>query len=155
MQSIELDEILLLEAATYSDWHVDIAKPESSVIFREVNEAGDKLAEAKPSRVPQGMVPVLYHMVAWLKEHRAAGDRPAFAMDIGNLRFRGERMRPERYALRRSRQVVERIQELQLGSAAEALLLDPEFRSGGLLLITGDTGAGEIDYRAIDRQDAP
>ncbi|KND62307.1 Type IV fimbrial assembly, ATPase PilB [Candidatus Burkholderia verschuerenii] len=143
MQPTELDDMLLLEAATYSDWHVDIAKPETSVVFREVNEDGERLAEAKPSKVPQSMLPVLFHMATWLKEHRDNGDQDAFALDIGNLRYRGQRMRADRYALRRSRKEVEKVKELGLGRAAEELLLDPEFRSGGLILVCGETGAGK------------
>ncbi|NIF40152.1 hypothetical protein F3J14_04390 [Burkholderia sp. Tr-862] len=142
MQS-ELDEMLLLEAASYSDWHVDIAKPETSVVFRELNDDGERLAEAKPSKVPERMRPVLFHMTTWLKAHRDNGDADALAFDIGDLRFRGQRMRVNRYALRRSRKEVAGIKELNLGRAAEDLLLDPEFRAGGLILVCGETGAGK------------
>ncbi|MEX3960177.1 ATPase, T2SS/T4P/T4SS family [Trinickia sp. EG282A] len=143
MQPTELDDMLLLEAATYSDWHVDISRPETSVVFREVNDQGETLAEAKPSKVPQNMQPVLLHMTEWLKKHRESGDQHSFAMSIKELRFRGERMRPDRYALRRTRQEVESLSGLNLGRAAEELLLDPEFRSGGLILVCGETGAGK------------
>jgi Tfp pilus assembly pilus retraction ATPase PilT len=143
MQLTELDDMILLEAATYSDWHVDIAKPETSVVFREVNENGERLSEAKPSRVPARMLPVLFHMTALLKAHRDNGDQDAFALDIRDLRYRGQRMRVDRYALRRSRKEVETIKELGLGRAAEELLLAPEFRAGGLILVCGETGAGK------------
>ncbi|SEI14529.1 ATPase, T2SS/T4P/T4SS family [Paraburkholderia hospita] len=143
MQSSELDELLLLEAATYSDWHVDIEKPESSVLFREINEDGERLAEAKPCKVPASMAPVLFAMVKWLKEHRENGDHHSLAMTVGRLRFRGERIRPNRYALRRTRQEVEGLPELELGAAAQQLLLDPEFRAGGVILVCGETGAGK------------
>ncbi|NRF83854.1 Flp pilus assembly complex ATPase component TadA [Burkholderia gladioli] len=143
MQPTVLDDMLLLEAATYSDWHVDIEKPETSVVFREVGEEGERLAEAKPSRVPPRMLPVLFHMTGWLKAHRDKGDQDAFALDLGHLRYRGQRMRVDRYALRRSRKEVEGIKELGLGRAAEELLLAPEFRAGGLILVCGETGAGK------------
>lgn len=143
MEAHDVDDMLLLEAATYSDWHVDIARPETSVVFRERNEAGDALAEAKPSRIPPSMIPVLHVMLTRLRAHRDAGNRHSFAMNVGNLRFRGEVIRADRYALRRTRQEVETLESLKLGRAAEELLLDPEFRSGGLMLVTGDTGAGK------------
>src|SRR5260364_429146 len=95
----QLDEWLLLKAAPYTDWHVDIDKPETSVVFLSENETGEALVHAQPMRV------------------------------------RGERLRPARYALRRTQQRVESLKALRLGAGAEQLLLDPEFCSGGLILI--------------------
>src|SRR5260364_39651 len=94
----QLDEWLLLKAAPYTDWHVDIDKPETSVVFLSENETGEALVHAQP------------------------------------MRFRGERLRPARYALRRTQQRVESLKALRLGAGAEQLLLDPEFCSGGLIL---------------------
>lgn len=139
----QLDDMLLLAAAKFTDWHVDINKPESSVVFASQNDAGDDLAEAKPMRVPDLLAPVLSFVIHRLKEHFASGDQPAFAFDLGDMRFRGQRMRPGRYALRRSRSKVDPLSGLGLGAGCEQVLLDPEFRSGGLVLVCGEHGAGK------------
>jgi len=139
----QLDEMLLLTAAKFTDWHVDINKPETSVIFASQNDAGADLAEAKPMRVPDALKPVLGYIIDTLTVHRDGGDHPAFAFDLGDMRFRGQRMRPGRYALRRSRSKVDPLSGLGLGSGCEQVLLDPEFRSGGLVLICGEHGAGK------------
>ena len=139
----QLDDMLLLTAAKFTDWHVDINKPESSVVFASQNDEGGELAEAKPMRVPEMLMPVLSHIIGTLKDHREAGDQPAFAFDLGEMRFRGQRMRPGRYALRRARAKVDPLRGLGLGAGCEQVLLDPEFRSGGLVLICGEHGAGK------------
>ncbi|WP_346769575.1 ATPase, T2SS/T4P/T4SS family [Cupriavidus oxalaticus] len=52
-------------------------------------------------------------------------------------------MRPGRYALRLSPKVVQNLGELKLGAEASQLLLDEDFRKGGLILVAGDTGSGK------------
>jgi type II secretory ATPase GspE/PulE/Tfp pilus assembly ATPase PilB-like protein len=111
------------------------------------------LAEARPMRVPETLWPVLKHLIDRLVLHKSAGDQPSFAFDVGDLRFRGERMRPDRYALRRTRKETDPLNKLNLGGAAE-LLLDPDFRSGGLILVCGEHGAGKsttVRATVIDR----
>src|SRR5260363_295754 len=139
----QLDEWLLLKAAPYTDWHVDIDKPETSVVFLSENEAGEALVHAQPMRVPEPLRPLLFHLIERLQAHVSAGDPHSFAIDLGSMRFRGERLRPARYALRRTQQRVESLKALRLGAGAEQLLLDPEFCSGGLILISGEHGAGK------------
>lgn len=139
----QLDDMLLLEAAKFTDWHVDINKPESSVVFASQSDGGADLAEAKPMRVPERLLPVLGNIIGTLRDHRDGGDQPAFAFDLCDMRFRGQRIRPGRYALRRSRSKVDPLKSLGLGTGCEQVLLDPEFRSGGLLLVCGEHGAGK------------
>ncbi|CCD28938.1 Putative type II secretion system protein E [Candidatus Glomeribacter gigasporarum BEG34] len=139
----QLDEWLLLKAAPYTDWHVDIDKPETSVVFLSENETGEALVHAQPMRVPEPLRPLLFHLIERLQAHVSAGDPHSFAIDLGSMRFRGERLRPARYALRRTQQRVESLKALRLGAGAEQLLLDPEFCSGGLILISGEHGAGK------------
>jgi len=146
--SDDLDPMLLVEASRYSDWHIDIAVPERSVLFLEASAAGSQgseaqLGEAMPCRVPANMKPIFDQLVLKLKEHQAAGDAPALRLSIFKMGFRGERIKPSRYALRRIRDKVDPMDKLALGKAASDVLLDPSFRSGGLVLIAGETGAGK------------
>src|SRR5260364_339173 len=145
----QMDEIVRIisvngtqvKAAPYTDWHVDIDKPETSVVFLSENETGEALVHAQPMRVPEPLRPLLFHLIERLQAHVSAGDPHSFAIDLGSMRFRGERLRPARYALRRTQQRVESLKALRLGAGAEQLLLDPEFCSGGLILISGEHGA--------------
>src|SRR5260364_283336 len=102
----QLDEWLLLKAAPYTDWHVDIDKPATSVVFLSENETGEALVHAQPMR------PLLFHLIERWQAHVSAGDPHSFAIDLGSMRFRGERLRPARYALRRTQQRVESLKAL-------------------------------------------
>lgn len=141
--SMDKVEGSLIEAASqYSDWHIDIDKPATSVMFtRSAEDRGDG---AVPCLIPIALRPFVVELERMLKEHEEANGPHAFNLDITEkFRFRGERIRPRRYALRRIRNDVVPLPELGLGDDAVKVLMDPEFRSGGLILIAGETGAGK------------
>ena len=146
--SNEIDPMLLLEATKYRDWHIDVEQPATSVLFAQARagDAGDgeqQTAEAAPCKVPTSLLPVFEMLVHKLREHRDAGDVPSFPLALQSLRFRGERIRPNRYALRIVPEKVAPIDQLNLGRGATDLLLDSSFRNGGLILVAGETGAGK------------
>src|SRR5260364_476697 len=70
----QLDEWLLLKSAPYTDWHVDIDKPETSVVVLSENETGEALVHAQPMRVPEPLRPLLFHLIERLQAHVSAGD---------------------------------------------------------------------------------
>lgn len=133
-----------LEATSYRDWHVDQNAPEKSVVFRP--QVGDEATPFSiPSKVPSSLEPVLVRILACLAALQAEGDAKSIKLDVdGKLAFRGERIRPGRFALRLSPKSVMGINECKLGPEASAMLIDESFRhTGGLILIAGDTGAGK------------
>lgn len=139
---IPIDEVLWLEASTFRDWHIDLDDISKTVVFRPLRD-GAATAQSVPSKVPQSMLPVCHAIAHTLKQ--AVGDSAvkSLAFPVGPLFFRGERIRPGRYALRLSPKVVQNLGELKLGQEASQLLLDESFRKGGLILVAGDTGSGK------------
>ncbi len=135
------DEILAL-ASDYSDWHIDLVHCETSVLFKS-NAGEEKDADSAPVPIPEFLRSFFDILCRMLREHQIACGVPAFTLTVGSLRFRVERIRPERYALRLVRGYIVSLDELNLGKSACDILMDREFKSGGLILIAGETGSGK------------
>lgn len=140
MEAIQ-DEILL-QASDYSDWHIDLIHSETSVLFK--NSVGEeKDVDSAPVPIPDSLRSFFDILCRMLREHQATSGASAFTLAVESLRFRVERIRPERYALRLIRERIASLEELNLGKPACDILMDREFRSGGLILIAGETGSGK------------
>lgn len=133
---------VLARALDYSDWHIDLVNAESSVLFK--NSIGEeKDADSAPVPIPDFLRSFFDVLCRVLREHQANSDVSGFTVTVESLRFRVERIRPGRYALRLVRSHVVSLEELNLGKAACDILMDREFKSGGLILIAGETGSGK------------
>lgn len=138
----KIDAKVMREAQTLTDWHIDLRRPMSSVVFK-INKSSSGSTEVVPEIVPESLFQMQKVLMHKLRKHEEGVNTASFTMDVKGMRFRGERIRPGRYALRIVSSNVRSLEELGLSSSAIELLMDPEFRSGGLLLIAGATGAGK------------
>lgn len=138
----KIDQMAIDAAATLTDWHIDIRRPMSSVIFKMTkNLAGT--AEVVPQVVSDCLIPIMKILIVKLRKHQQSVGTSSFTLDVKSMRFRAEKMRPDRYALRLVPSIVSQLDTLNLGPNACEILMDPEFRSGGLILIAGAPGSGK------------
>lgn len=137
-----IDEIVLDHAEQYSDLHIDLRDPmDKSVVFLSSGTPGNNGLESLPMKVPQVLEGMIALIVQELHKLDAEGKK-SFSLAVGGLRYRCTRIREFRYALRRLSCQVRQLDQLNLTRAATDILLDPEFRSG-LILICGETGSGK------------
>lgn len=138
------------EANKYTDWHIDLKKSETSVLFRSQSEGEQGVkAESFPTKVPDILEALVRVITQKLTEHDENDGPRALTVVIENMRFRGERIRPNRYALRHIKGGIKPLLDLKLGDAAVEMLLDPGCRNtGGLILISGEAGAGKTTTAA-------
>ncbi len=137
-----IDDQILVDVSNYSDWHIDLAYSETSVLFRG-GFGDEKDADSAPVPIPDALRPFFDILCCMLREHQVTSGAAAFTLTVKSLRFRVERIRPERYALRLIRGHIASLEELNLGKPACDILMDREFKSGGLILIAGETGSGK------------
>jgi Tfp pilus assembly pilus retraction ATPase PilT len=137
-----IDARVMREAQTLTDWHIDLRRPMSSVVFK-ISKSQAGTTEVVPEIVPESLFQMQKVLMHKLKKHEEVMGTASFTLDIKGMRFRGERIRPGRYALRIVSSTVRSLDELGLSASAIEVLTDPDYRSGGLILIAGATGAGK------------
>lgn len=137
----KIDEKVLEAAQGLYDLHIDTRRPMQSIAFMEMKTASG--ATVAPIPVPEPLYPLLRLLLVKLKEHQAGSKAPSFTVDIGHFRFRVEKIREHRFALRLVQKQIRNLESLNLGSSTNELLLDADFRSGGLILIAGAPGSGK------------
>lgn len=115
-----------------TDWHLDTAQPELSVIFPGMQRITE---ESYPDAVDLAR--------ATQAAHEEQG-RDSFVMNYRDYRYRVQWMREGRYALRMLRSFVPDIEEIGIPRIYRNLLMDPVLsKEGGLILVSGPTGAGK------------
>ena len=129
-----------------ADWHIDTERPGSSVVFVRVK--GPNGVEVKPQEVPDALHSVMKLLIQKLRHHDNHDGSPSFTIEVAQLRFRAQLMRPRRYALRVIDRRLPELNSLNLGSQTTDMLMDPEFKTGGLILISGSPGAGKTTTAA-------
>ena len=141
-EHLKIDHAVMAEAQTLTDWHIDLKRPMTSVIFR-ISKITSGSSEVRPEPVPESLFQIQRALMLKLKKHEEGPGTASFTFDIRGMRFRSEKIRPGRYALRVVSSEVRTLEDLGLSPSAIEVLMDPDYRSGGLILIAGSTGAGK------------
>ncbi|MDR6398066.1 ATPase, T2SS/T4P/T4SS family [Herbaspirillum seropedicae] len=139
-----MDDMDKLAASRFRDWHLDILDRASSVLFELVTVPGVNGAPSqqttKPRRIPEELLGLADKIC---DELELLNEAKRVAFDVAGLRFRGERIRKGRYALRLIPEKFLEMKDLSHNKQIEDLLKDPQFSNGGLVLIGGDLGTGK------------
>lgn len=111
----------------YTDIHLSLTSNEPTVLF--------------PG---QRLVPPEWEAIIGELRQAIAAQPECKLVEVCQLRFRAQRMRGDRYALRRLREEPPQLATLGLPAGVQKLLLESALKSsGGLVLISGLTGAGK------------
>lgn len=124
-----------------TDLHIDIKRPMKSVAFME--QKTDQSVTVVPCEVPVDLAPLMRILISKLTEIQTAANTGNHVVEAGPLRFRATRMRTDRYALRQIVKKIRPFEDLALGTWASDMLLDPDYRNGGLILVAGAPGTGK------------
>ena len=128
--------------STYShdditDWHIDTAQPELSVIFPGMQ------------RINEQSYPEAVDLARAVKASHEETGRDSYVLEFHEYRYRVQFMRENRYALRRLRHEVPDLDNMGISRTYRNLMMDPVLnREGGLILISGSTGAGKSSTAA-------
>lgn len=134
-QLAEADIFMAKSQLTYdtiTDWHLDTANPERSIIFPGMQ------------RITEETYPAAVELAQATEAAFVEAGCNSFVMNLRGHRFRVQWMRENRFALRMLRNAVPNIDDMGIPRMYRNLLLDPALhREGGLILISGPTGAGK------------
>lgn len=129
---MEMDTFLATEAALYSDWHVNLANPNKTVLF------------PGPVPLPEKLAPFAAMLAEAIQKAAAQTGRDRFVVPCSGIRFRAQHMTEGRYAARTLPKNTPPLQKLGFGAYAELEFMSDALKdTGGLVLVAGATGSGK------------
>lgn len=139
VQDLSPADLLQLGVWNYSDWHVHVDMPESTIVF--------PVASHNPIPVPGSLVPFAKHLAGEIKKMASTPEGLANGRYIVNclgVRLRIQAMSGNRFAARQLPQKVMPLRDLGFGSYVELEFMQDGLKnSGGLIIVAGATGSGK------------
>lgn len=127
-----MDEMALLDATKYSDWHVHAKDPTRTVVF------------PGPAAVPPNLHEFVHALAQSIEAHPDSASHDRFVVDCHGLRFRVQVMGDSRYAARAMPRKVPDFKDLRFSADIEQEFMSEALsNTGGLVLVSGSTGSGK------------